>query len=76
MRRATSVARGWVRAFGTISPNTSISGVRITVAHSEACAPTQGSRAAVATAEETTWAIVTPIIAVDRSCSGRWNASM
>ena len=41
VRRATSVARGWVSAFGRISPNTSISGVRITVAHREAWPPTQ-----------------------------------
>ncbi len=41
VRTATSVARGWVSAFGRISPNTSISGVRITVAHREAWPPTQ-----------------------------------
>ena len=70
------MARGWVSALGRISPNTSISGVRMTVAQSEAWPPTHGRKAAVATADETTWAMVTPIIAVDRSRSGCWNASM
>ena len=76
MRRATPVARGCVSAFGRISPKTSMVGVRMIVAQSEAWPPTQGRRAAVATADETTWAMVTPIIAVDRSRSGCWKASM
>ena len=53
-----------------------MSGVRIAVAHRAAARSNQGRRSAVVSAEAETWAMVTPIIAVDRSRSGRWNASM
>jgi hypothetical protein len=76
VRSATTVAWGCVSALGRISPKTSIRGVRITVVQREARPAAQVRRRAVITADADTWAMVTPIIAVERSRSGRSNASM
>ena len=57
-----------VKAFGTISPITSIRGVRMIVAQSEAWPSSHIRSVVVATADETTWAIVTP--------SSRWTGPL
>ncbi len=69
------VARSRATAFGITSPKTSMSGVRAAVTRSAAPPPTIGMSAQVATLEAVMWAMVTPIMAVDRSRSGLRNAS-
>jgi hypothetical protein len=60
---------------GITSPTTSMTGVRTSVTTSGALPPSTGRRPDVAADEATTWASVTPIIAVDRNRSGRWKVS-
>ena len=73
--RISPVARSRATAFGITSPKTSMSGVRAAVTRRAAPPPTTGMSAQVATLEAVMWAMVTPIMAVDRSRSGLRNAS-
>jgi len=69
------VAHSRATALGMISPNTSITGVSVSVTTSGATPPSTGSRAKVTAEAATMCAIVTPIIAVDSKRSGWRNDS-
>jgi len=73
--RIRPVARSRATAFGITSPKTSMSGVRAAVTRKAAPPPITGMSAQVATLDAVMWAMVTPIMAVERRRSGLRNAS-
>ena len=69
------MAHSRATALGMISPNTSMTGVSVSVTISGAMPPSTGSSANVTAEAATMWAMVTPIIAVDSRRSGWRNDS-
>ena len=66
----SAVAHSRATALGITSPKISISGVSTRVATAAAAPPSTGSSAHVATDDAVTWAMVTPIMAVESTFSG------
>jgi hypothetical protein len=68
--RMRVVAHSRATVLGMISPKTSMTGVTVAAATSHATPPSRGRSANVIAEPATMWAMVTPIMAVDRSRSG------